>query len=63
MAAGDFDLTGQLARQLRDAHDAQAPETSIERRIREAQAKHPRARVHWDGEVQDVVVDLSRGGR
>lgn len=58
MAADDGDYTARMARQLLEEHDVQA-EDPIKQRVREAQAKHPRARVTWDDEVQDVVIDLS----
>jgi hypothetical protein len=61
MAADDFDYTAKLAGQLRDEHDAQANEAPIEQRVSEAQASHPRARVTWDDELQDVVIDVSTG--
>jgi hypothetical protein len=62
MAAPDFDFTGNLARQRREEHDAQADDGAvIDRRVREAQAKHPRARVYFDPELDDVVIDLSSG--
>jgi hypothetical protein len=63
VAADDFDFTGNLARQLQEVHDAQGDATATERRVRESQAKHPRARVYFDPEVDDVVVDFSTGGR
>ncbi|MGH3248696.1 MAG: hypothetical protein ACRDOI_21180 [Trebonia sp.] len=63
MAAPDFDFTGNMARRLLDEHADQAGATAIERRIREARAKHPRAQVTWDAELSDVVVDFTSGGR
>lgn len=63
MAAETFDYTANAARRLLDEHDAQAGATAIERRVREAQAKYSRAKVHFDRELDDIVVDFTSGGR
>lgn len=58
MAADDGDYTARMARQLLAEHDVQA-EDPIERRVQEARQRYPRARVTWDDDLGDVVIDLS----
>lgn len=62
MAGSDY--TAQVRDQLLDEHhDGQVPGDDREQQISEAQARYPAARVYWDDEVDDVVVDISSGRR
>ena len=59
----EVDYTARERARLLAEHAGSAPDPGREPRIREAEAKYPAARVFWDDELQDVVVDVSTGER
>ena len=55
----EVDFTARERARLLAQHAESAPVSSREPRISEARAKYPAARVFWDDEIDDVMVDLS----
>jgi len=58
----ETDFTAMERDRLLAEHD-DGQDDDVERQIAEARRRYPAARVFWDSELGDVVVDVSTGAR